>query len=264
MTRIQAGLAILLLALATPLQAQVNALPSLPHLLVKGEASRDVLPDRFTVEVTLAETDARPARARDKVQANAARVLAAFERAGALADSVNATTFSIGPEHAYENDKRVFKGTRASRSVRGTFASAEAVQAFLGLLDAGESVLLSSITPAVADEAGIRAELKGEAMAQTRETARLLASSYGARLGGLYSVSDVAPSFAYGIQAGRWPRSAAGSGVPAPPGEPPVVFDEPSTVDAVAVSGSRITRESLAVGTITLAEHLYAVFLLAE
>jgi len=43
-----------------------------------------------------------------------------------------------------------------------------------------------------------------------------------------------------------------------------VVFDDPNTLDRIQVTGSRITPESLAVGTVTIAEHLYAIFLLAD
>src|SRR5690606_5830 len=112
------------------------------------------------------------------------------------------------------------------------------------------------------DEMTLRAELKAEAMLKTRETADLLASSYGARIRSLYSVSDVAPNFAYGVQAGQWPSpKRMVAGLSAPPGEPPVVFDAASALDTVSVTGSRITPESVEVGTINIAEHLYAIFL---
>ncbi len=45
-----------LLTVAVSAQAQVNPLPSQPHLLVKGQAEREVAPDRFTVTVTLNRT----------------------------------------------------------------------------------------------------------------------------------------------------------------------------------------------------------------
>ncbi len=247
---------------ATNVAGQVNALPSLPHLLVKGEASRDVVPDRFTVSVTLSALDMSPDAAREKVQSNLAQLIAALKDSGALAETIDATVFSIAPEYVYEDERRVFKGTKVTRQLRVTFADADRTRAFLSSLRASEDVQVAGITPFFSGEASLRADLKTEAMKQTRETAELLAKSYGTRIRGLYSVSDVAPSFAYGIQAGRWTR--ARSGLPAPPGEPPIVFDAPSAVDRVTVTGSRITPESIEVGTITISEHLYAVFLLAD
>lgn len=245
--------------------AQVNALPSLPHLLVKGEANRDLVPDRFTVSITLATTDMSPDAAREKVQRNLAAIIASLKDSRALAESIDATVFSVAPDFQYEENRRVFKGTRATRQLRVTFPDADSTRAFLSGLAAGEDVMLNGIAPAYSGEASVRAELKAEAMRQTRETADLLARSYGTRIRGLYSVSDVAPSFAYGVQAGQWPRANRRvDGLPAAPAEPPVVFDDPSAVDTVIVTGSRISPESIEVGTINIAEHLYAIFLLAN
>ncbi|TDK29954.1 SIMPL domain-containing protein [Luteimonas terrae] len=254
------GCAVLVLVLCAPFAAaQVNALPSLPHLLVKGEATRDVVPDRFTVSITLSALDMQPEVARDRVQTNLGALLAALKSGRAIADSIDASTFSVQPEHDYESQKRVYRGIRATRVLRVTFPDADATRAFLAKLPAGEDVQLGGIEPTFSGEAALRGELKAEAMRQTRETAALLATSYGARVGSLYSVSDVAPSFAYGVQAGQWASSRGRGGAsPPPPASPGAAFDR------IQVTGSRITPESLAVGTVTIAEHLYAIFLLAD
>ncbi len=252
------GLLLLLcLCASAPAIAQVNALPSLPHLLVKGEATRSVVPDRFKVGVNLESTDMNPGKARETVQGNLGKVLQAFKDSKALVDSIDATTFSIGPDYAYENQKQVLKGTKVTRRIEGTFASAEDTRDFLSRIQAGEHVLLSGIEPSISGELEIRSGLKREAMQQTRDTANLLAKAYGTQIKGLYSVSDVAPSFSYGIQAGQWPRASHGAGAP-------VVFDAPSPMDAVPATGTRITPESLEVGTITLSENLYAIFLIGN
>lgn len=255
------GCAALVLMVCAPFAAaQVNALPSLPHLLVKGEASRDVVPDRFTVSITLSALDMQPEVARERVQTNLGALLHTLKAGGAIAESIDASTFSVAPEHAYEDETRVYKGIRATRQLRVTFADAEATRAFLATLPAGESVQLGGIEPTFSGEAELRGELKAEAMRETRETAALLATSYGARLGTLYSVSDVAPNFAYGIQAGRW--SQPGRGTLTPLRERQAAA--PAPLERIQVTGSRITPESLAVGTVTIAEHLYAIFLLAD
>ncbi len=251
-------LLLLSLGVSAPAIAQVNALPSLPHLLVKGEATRSVVPDRFKVGVNLESTDLKPEKARETVQGNLAGVIQAFKDSHAIVDSIDATTFSVGPDYKYENGKQVFLGTKATRRVEGTFASAEDTRNFLSRIQAGEHVLLTGIEPSISNEVEVRSELKRQAMQQTRDTAELLAKAYGTRIKGLYSVSDVAPSFAYGIEAGQWPRTARGAGAL------PVVFDTPSAMDSVTTTGSRITPESLEVGTIELSENLYAIFLIGN
>lgn len=254
------GAALLLMVCAPLATAQVNALPSLPHLLVKGEASRDVVPDRFTVSVTLSALDMQPEVARERVQANLGVLLNALKSGGAITDSINATTFTVAPEYQTIERARVFVGTKATRQLQVTFADIESTRGFLAGLQASENVILTGIRPAFSGEAALRGELKREAMQQTRVTAELLATSYGARPGRLYSVSDVAPTFAYGIQAGNWPQARRGSGLHAPKA-PAYTADIAASVE---VTGSRIAPESLAVGTITIAEHLYAIFLLAD
>ena len=242
-----------------PALAQVNALPSLPHLLVKGSADRDVVPDRFTVSVTLATTDLSPDRARETVQKNLAGIIASLKGSNAIADSIDATVFSVAPSYEYEDDKRVFKGTRATRQLDVTFPDADSTRQFLASLAASEEVVLDGIEPSYSGEEALRAELKAKAMQQTRDTASLLANSYGAQVRGLYSVSDVAPSFAYGIRAGQW-TSAGDSAIKHLAGAPLTAAE----LDRITVTGGRITPESIQVGTINIAEHLYAIFLLAD
>lgn len=263
MTVRNAVLIAFLAGLLTPIaHAQVNALPSLPHLLVKGESSREVVPDRFTVSVMLTAVDAKPETARETVQRNLAALVRTAQTSGAIADSIDATTFSAGPEYEYQEQKRVFKGTRATRQLQMTFASADSTRKFLAGLQTSEDVTLGGIQPGYSGESALRADLKAEAMTQTRMTAELLAKSYGTRLRGLYSVSDVAPNFAYGIQAGQWPQPRRGSrGYPPPPPAPPAPQADMSSIQ---VTGTRITPESLEVGTMTVSEHLYAIFLLAD
>ncbi len=52
------------LAAVAPAWGQVNTIPSQPHLLVKGSATRTVMPDRFTVKVALESVDMQTDTAR--------------------------------------------------------------------------------------------------------------------------------------------------------------------------------------------------------
>jgi uncharacterized protein len=245
-----------LLALPASASAQVNSLPSQPHLLVKGQAQRDVVPDRFGVTITLSAVDADPDAARKRVQANAASVLAAFKQQHALADSVQATTLSIQPEQRYEDNKQVFGGTRVQRTLSADFGTLDEVRGLLGKLRTNEELQVSGIAPRYSGEVALRAELKRQAAEQTRTSAQALAKAYGVRLGGLYTISEVAPNFAYGIQAGRWPTERIALQVASDPAAPEFNFAEPRAADGVA--------ESLEAGSLTLSENVYAVFLIAQ
>ncbi|QNH14422.1 SIMPL domain-containing protein [Xanthomonas sp. SI] len=245
-----------LLAVPAFASAQVNSLPSQPHLLVKGEAQREVVPDRFGVKITLSAVDADPSAARKRVQANAASVLAAFKQQHALADSVQATTLSIQPEQRYEDNKQVFIGTRVQRTLSADFSTLDDLRGLLGKLSTSEELQVSGVTPHYSGETALRAELKRQAAEQTRASAQALAKAYGVRLGGLYTISEVAPDFAYGIQAGRWPTEPVALQLASAPVGPLFQVAEPRAADHVA--------EYLEAGSLTLSENVYAVFLIAQ
>lgn len=241
-------LALLVAALPFAAPAQVNSLPSQPHLLVKGEAVSTVLPDRFTVNVMLRATDIEPEMARARVQADAEKVLQAYRTHHAVEDSIQASSLAIEPEYEFAQNQRVFKGTKVQRRLAGTFDSLERTRGFLADMKTSEHLQLSGIETAYSGEADLRRELKREAAEQTRESAKQLANAYGVRIGGLYTISDVAPRFSYGIQAGEWPRRRSLAVSPPPAPQP----DLGATV------------ESLEAGSIILSENVYAVFLIEQ
>ncbi|WP_447595948.1 SIMPL domain-containing protein [Stenotrophomonas rhizophila] len=248
------------LAMMSPnVWAQANAIPSQPHLLVKGEAARQVMPDRFGVSVQLVSVDLKTEAARRRVQENGRQVLALFERNGALADSVKAENLQVSPQTRYKDGTSVFVGISVSQSLQASFADGASLQRFLGGLQASQEVQVSTQSPVYSAEAMLRAELKAEAAAQTRESAKGLAGAYGAKVIGLYSISDVAPDFAYGVQAGEWPRGQA-----APPPVRNLSPPKPSPAGAPAQDGFSDSGEVIKSGPITYTENVYAIFLIQD
>lgn len=253
----------LLATMAPSAWAQANTIPSQPHLLVKGSATRTVMPDRFTVKVELESIDMQTDVARRRVQANTERVLQLFGAHGAINDSVRADNLSISPSTRYRDDKEVFEGISASRSLTASFATAEALKDFLAELKASREVQVSTATPTYANAAKLRGELKAEAAAETRASAKGLAHAYGAKITGLYSISDVAPSFAYGVQAGTWPSSGESGDSYG------YASAESNSLDRIQVTGSRAAAapapgELLVAAPITYTENVYAIFLISD
>ena len=255
--RLQMLILTLLSSFAVPALAQVNSLPSQPHLLVKGQAERVVAPDRFTVKLSLQRVDLAPEHARTLVQADAEKVLQAFKSNGAQSDLIEASTLSIQPQYAYEQNKQVFKGTQVARTLSATFADLSKLRAFLAVTQTSESLTVNEVVAEYSGEAALRAVLKREAAQQSRDSARALAQAYGARIIGLYTISDVAPAFAYGVEAGTW-STQRGSNLPPPPPAPMFDVAEPRPADV------RRFAESLEAGNIRIVENVYAVFLIAE
>lgn len=238
--------------------AQANTIPSQPHLLVRGDAARQVMPDRFGVSVHLVSVDLKTESARRRVQANGRQVIALLKRNGALADSVKAENLQVSPQTRYKDGTSVFVGISVSQSLQATFADGASLQRFLGDLQASQEVQVSTQRPTYSAEATLRAELKAEAAAQTRESAKGLAAAYGAKVIGLYSISDVAPDFAYGVQAGQWSRAQD-----APPPVKNLSPPKPAPVGAPQ-DGFSDSGEVIASGPITYTENVYAIFLIQD
>lgn len=249
----------LLATMAPSAWAQANTIPSQPHLLVKGSAERQVMPDRFGVSVRLASVDMKTEAARKRVQDNGRQVMALFKRNDALADSIKSESLQVSPQTRYKDGESVFIGVSVSQSLSASFADGASLQRFLGALQASKEVQVTTQDPAYSAEAKLRAELKAEAAWQTRESAAGLADAYGAKVVGLYSISDVSPDFAYGVQAGDWPRGQ--NGLPAFKNLSP---PKPAPAAAPAQDGFSDSGEVIASGPITYTENVYAIFLISD
>lgn len=246
---------VLVLACLLPVSAyaQVNTIPSAPHLLVKGHAEGSYVPDRFGIALQVAVTDMKPELARSRVERHMQQLFAALKASGAMPDGIHASSLEIHPQNEYRDGRSVFTGTRVSRDVSATFDSLDKLRGFIAQLPAGPDVQVQNTRVWRSDIDRIRLELRGRAIANSREAAQKIAAAYGVHLKGVYSVSEVAPDFAYGIQAGSWGDASANTGIPAPPAPPA----------SPATSGSRFPAIDLRVGSIAVRQDIYAIFLIA-
>lgn len=241
------------------LAAQVNALPPTRHILVYGDAEARAIPDRFKISLNFEAVDPSADVARRRVEDNLKDVLAKLKAAGVAENEIVATSMEVGTRERYDEKKReqVFIGTGVKRTVTARFDSQSALGAFLASLQTSKELNVSSVDTELADEAELRKALREKAIESSREKAETIARAYGARLGGLYSVSDVAPQFQYGVREGSWPstyqwnRNRAGDAY---------------ALDSIRVTGSRLERsaESFQTGYVTFTDKIYAVFLLAD
>lgn len=257
-------LSLALLAGSGTALAQVNALPPTRHILVYGDAQARAIPDRFRITVNFSALDHDAGAARERVETGVAAVIARLRHEGVPEGEIVATSLSVEPESRYDNAQRtqLFAGTRVRRSLTARFARKQALEGFLSGLQTSEELSVSNITTELSSQPRLQDALRAKAIESTREKAESIARSYGARLGALYSVSDVAPQFEYGIREGSWPslyqwNEAGGS------------------LDRITVSGSRVhgiapppappaPPAALQAGYVTFSDRIYAVFLLAD
>lgn len=253
-----AGL-LLLSLLANNVLAQVNALPPTRHILVYGDAQARAIPDRFKISLNFEAVDLAPDVARQRVEADMKEVLGQLKAANVSEGEIVATSLQIGPRHRYDQSKQdqVFIGTGVARSLTARFDKQSDLQAFLAGIKTSKELTILAVTTELSDEQKLRAALRQKSIESSREKAEVIAKAYGARIAGVYSVSDVAPQFQYGIQEGGWPSmyewrredGFAGS------------------LDRIEVSGTRLRRqapESMQTGYVAFDDKIYAVFLLAD
>ena len=238
--------------------AQINTLPSAPHLLVKGHAEARYVPDRFTIDLNVDVTDMSPDIARSKVEGHMRQLFKALDESGAMKEQTHASTLSIQPQTNYDNGKSVFKGTDVSRSVSATFDSLDKLRAFIAKVPADKEVQIGSVTTARSDIDAIRSKLRQQAIVNSQDAAKKIAADYGMKIVDVYSVSEVAPDFAYGVQAGSWGGPSALQTVtvtgsaPPPPAPPPPAEMSP-----------KVLPPALVAGTQTAQQDIYAVYLIA-
>lgn len=251
---------LLLLSVAGHASAQVNALPPTRHILVYGDAQARAIPDRFKIALNFEAIDLSPDIARKRVEGNVQSVLKKLDAARVSPGEIVATSLRVEPRQRYDSEKReqVFVGTAVTRTMSARFNKQSDLQRFLSSLQTSEELQISAVTTELSEEKELRAALRQKSIESSREKAEIIAKAYGARLAGIYSVSDVAPNFQYGIQEGKWPASyewriADG-------------YSSPS-LDRITVTGSRLSApvgESLQTGYVNFDDKIYAVFLLAD
>ena len=252
---------LLLVALATgDAIAQVNALPPTRHILVYGDAEARAIPDRFKITLNFDAVDLDPDMARQRVEADVQKVLAQLKLANVALGEIVATSIQVGPRQRYEQAKQeqVFIGTGVSRTLTARFEKQADLERFLASIETSRELMISAVTTELSDEQALRSALREKSIESSRTKAQVIAKAYGARLGAVYSVSDVAPQFEYGIQEGTWPSRyqwQANQG------------DSGGSLDRIEVTGSRLSasaRESLQTGYVTFHDKIYTVFLLAD
>lgn len=254
------SLVAMLLACSVPALAQVNALPSTRHILVYGEAQARAIPDRFRIGIDFESIDMDTDLARQRVESNVQSVLKLLSDANVPEGEIVLTSLQVGTYQRYDSRKeeQVFGGTKVKRTLSARFSAQADLKKFLASVKTSKELTISEVETKLSDEIELRKALREKTIESSKAKAEVIAKAYGVRLAGLYSVSDVAPQFQYGIQQGAWPsryewsrRQRDGYA--------------PGTLDSVTVSGTRANSvESFQTGYVDFEDKIYAVFLIAD
>jgi uncharacterized protein YggE len=241
--------------------AQVNALPPTRHILVYGDAQARAIPDRFKISINFEAVDISPDVARRSVETNVKSVLSQLKAAGVPEREIVATSIQIGSRRRYDQklQEEVFVGTAVTRSLTARFSSQSDLEKFLAGVKSSQELSISNVTTELSSEPELRKALREKTILSSREKAEVIAKAYGAKLAGLYSVSDVAPQVQYGIHEGTWPRGYQWSGREL--AQVLVTGTRMAAPAPVADVGASVSLQS---GYVNFNDKIYAVFLLAD
>lgn len=247
--------------ISTAAQAQVNALPPTRHILVYGDAQARAVPDRFKIALQFEAIDVDPAAARRRVETRLQQVLAQLNSAGVADNEIVATSMQVDTRRRHDDrlNEQVFVGTGVRRTLSARFDRKEALEQFLGTLKTSNELSISSVATELSSEAELQRQLRQKSIESSREKAEVIAKAYGARLGGVYSVSDVAPQFQYGVREGSWPAQYAW--------DTQGYSDGFGRLERIQVTGSRIGANqapSFQAGYVDFQDKIYTVFLLED
>ena len=237
------------------LVAQVNAIPNAPHLLVYGHAEALAIPDQFEIKIQIKVTDLDSNLARKKMSEYIDDALEKLQEAGANINDIVATSLSIEKAERYDRNTEdyVYEGIEVSRRINAKFGSNKELQTFLNDFELNQEVAISGVSTFLSSKAELLNQLRGKSLIDAREKAEAMADQLGSKIIGLYSVSDVAPEYNYGIQKGAWPRRYEW-----------FADDRGANLERVSVTASLIANEAFQTGYVSFSDDVYIVFLISD
>lgn len=196
-----------------------NSLPNNRHIAVVGNAQISATPDIAVIHLEVESVKGSSAEAKTDVDDRVNKLLAGLGKFKVDEKNVSASSISTAPVYSYgDNDKRVLDGYRASRNLKITLNKLDNLNA---LMDFALSVKIDEIDR-VELKSSKETELKNEAaalaVADAKEKASILAKTFGATLGDVYSIgSGAGESYGrYGANSGIERIQVTGSSVAKP------------------------------------------------
>lgn len=231
--------------------AQQNAIPAAPHILVYGAAEAKAIPDRFRLTVRIETLDINADQARKSAAVLFDSTINALKALDVSDGDIIATGLSIEPSERYDEQQRryVFQGTEVVREIEVVFSETVSMEKFLAQTDVNENLQVSGVETFLSTEKQLELALRSKSIESSKQKAEVIAEEYGLEIKGIYSVSDVAPQYTYGITEGDWPVIWFWND-----------FGDVAELQRVAVTGSRLS-ESFSTGFVTFQDKIYAVFL---
>ncbi len=223
--------------------ANAQAISGMPYLAVHGQASQEVTPDFFPLELTLTETSADAAGTQIKIEKLAKDVLSIADTMKVEEADLTVSNLSISPEYKYDDDtdKQIFLGNTYEREIKVRFHSLERLREFIAALPSNKALRIDTGAFGTSRSEELKRGLLQKSIANARATAESLAAGVGRKLGPVHTISNQGFNMRYSESA--------------------------TTLDTVTVTGSNVALlapgvAALREGRITLDQSVYIIYTL--
>jgi len=195
---------ILSLALAVPVLAAADGLPTSPYIQVSGHGTLQVVPDMAYLSLSIEKIAPDAAAARADVEGRTAKVLEVARKAGVADKDIDAPSVSVYPQYGCESSglssvsgdcTRKITGQHVSRSVTLTLRDLSRYGELVdGLFKAGVTDL-GNVDMDRSDRRALEQKARALAVADAHDKASGLAQSAGVTLGPVYSIAEQGAAF---------------------------------------------------------------------
>lgn len=181
-----------LLFIALVAVAGVSAQPVQRTVTVSGEAVVRVLPDQAIVRFGIVSRDRRPDKAQEKNDEAARDAMNAVRRLGVEDRKIRLQTLQLEPDRRWNPDQQRWEeaGFVATREVEVTLDDLDTLPGLVQAIVQEGANRLNGVSYGLADESAVRVQALQKAATNARHKAEVLATTLGAELGPVLTISE--------------------------------------------------------------------------
>ncbi len=154
----------------------------LRSITVVGEGRIKAAPDQALVSLQVERLAPKAAEAQQQVDQLADKLVALARESGLQAEAIDASEASVRAEYDWQQQKRVYRGMAANRTVRLSVRG-QALAPLMDRLLASDGGLAADVSWGFADERGLRQQALDNALLDAKAKAERLARGAGGSLG---------------------------------------------------------------------------------
>jgi uncharacterized protein YggE len=205
-------LVVLALGLMLTPSSSADVLPDGPHIYVEGSAELDVQPDRLVITVTIGALDHEVGRAKSDVDRKSVALIESCQSIGVEPANISSTSLAVRPSYRYEDDTRIFEGTRVERHIEINLSDLSRYSELMRAIIEAEIAEITNVHLFAASSAEVEDRALEAALADAKQRAQRLADAAGAKLGDVYSISEFQTRRdVWQLQSGRYTTSGVPS-----------------------------------------------------